>query len=58
MTSIEILEKKQALEIKMLEHIEDCLYKHKQLDRSIYNEYKKLQREFELNFVFEANNGF
>lgn len=58
MTSIEILEKKQALEIKMLEHIKDCLYKDKQLNRSMYNEYKKLQREFELNFVFEANNGF
>ena len=58
MTLIDTLEKKQALEVRMLEHIEDCLYKHKQIDRSIYNEYKKLQREFKLNFVFEADNGF
>ena len=58
MTSIQTLEKKQAFEVRMLEHIEDCLYKHKQLDRSIYNKYKKLQREFKLNFVFEVNNGF
>jgi hypothetical protein len=57
MKSLELLTTKHQLEIKMLEHIKDCYKHHKKLDYSMYLNYKKLQREFELNFVFEVNNG-
>lgn len=57
MTSEEILKKKHAVEIKLVESLKNSMRKHTYLDNSLYNEWKVLQRQFEAMFFIEVNNG-
>lgn len=55
--STEILKQVHLLELKLLSHIQDCIKHNKRLNNSMYFEYKELQSQFKIMFMWEYNNG-